>query len=243
MAAKRKAEKRPFIDSKKADEAAVQEQRCADCERIDAEARRLLQQSVDASALMRRLGYKYCLTGALWVRDGVPVPTTSRPQGPQGSERYVEATTLVSFDIGWQDYHRETIVYEVMDAAGRPCGYTGRLWTLLDRPAAAAAKGHTSTEVRKGIPGHGAFLAKLRALDYLEIGRSCNLEIRRSVVYWRQAYALLEADGCMSKTQFDHHIRELMERKVQEVTDERDREIDEWKSTRDPDSERRGPAW
>lgn len=242
MAAKRKAEKRPFIDSKKADEAAVQEQRCADCERIDAEARRLLQQSVWSEAH----GYKQCLTGALWVRDADGVPTTSRcPQGPQGSERYVEATTLVSFDIGWEYYHRETIVYEVLDAAGRPCGYTGRLWTLLDRPAAAAATGHTSTEVRKGIPGHEAFLAKLRALDYNALD-SCNLEIRRGIAYWRQAYALLEADGCMSKTQFDHHIRELMERKVQEVRDERNREISEWKSTRDPmpwNSERRGPAW
>lgn len=128
MAAKRKAEKRPFIDSKKADEAAVQEQRCADCERIDAEARRLLKQSVWSEAF----GYKQCLTGALWVRDADGVPTTSPgPQGPQGSERYVEATTLVSFDIGWQDYHRETIVYEVMDGPAATLDGSGRCWTAL----------------------------------------------------------------------------------------------------------------
>ena len=45
MAAKRKEEKRAFIDNKQADEAALQEQRRADCLRIDTEARALLQQS------------------------------------------------------------------------------------------------------------------------------------------------------------------------------------------------------
>ena len=44
MAAKRKEESRAFIDKKQADEAALQEQRRADCLRIDAEACALLQQ-------------------------------------------------------------------------------------------------------------------------------------------------------------------------------------------------------
>ena len=66
MAAKRKEEKRAFIVNKQADEAAVQEQRRADCARIDAEAQRQLQQSV----LSEAFGFERCLTGIMYERGG-----------------------------------------------------------------------------------------------------------------------------------------------------------------------------
>ena len=221
VAAARHERQQVFFALKAEDEAALLEQRRADCARIDAEAQRLLQQSVWSEAF----GFELCLTGSMWMRDGMPT-TSRRPQGPQ--EEWIEPTTLVSFDIAWEDQYRDRIFYKWFDAAGRPCGFSGG-----PCGSSAVAKGFTSTEVREGIPGHADFLAKLSALHIPRVNEKVrNLEICRSIVYWRQAYALLEADGCMSKTQFDHHIRKLMEDRVKEVTNERTREISEWKSTR-----------
>ena len=63
-AEKRRADTHVFFASKKEDAALVQERRRADCERIDAEAQRLLRES----ALSAAQGFADCLTRAHWVR-------------------------------------------------------------------------------------------------------------------------------------------------------------------------------
>ena len=205
MAAKRKEEKHAFIDNKQADEAALLEQRRADCARIDAEAQRLLQQSVWSA----EHGFESCLTGNGWTRDGVPT-ASRRPQ--TDGEVFVEATTVAtrefSFLCAFEDGRHDAFLTKLSALTGTdlipPAGPT---------PAAMkfARDNALPDPSKRFIKGRGP------------VGGT-KVAIRRSIRYWRQAYALL--DGCMSETQFNYHVRELMERKLQEAYVEREREID-----------------
>ena len=92
-AEKRRADKRAFFESQKQSAAAVQQQRRADCERIDAAAQQLLRES----ALSAAKGYADCLTRAHWVRESGhgEILTVRAPEAGAQSIAFVEPAMVL----------------------------------------------------------------------------------------------------------------------------------------------------
>ena len=216
VAAKRDAESRAFFAAKQAADAAAREQQRTICRRIDAEAQSLLRQSarwLRQSALA--VGWREeqlhteeeVLTGSLWhdecglgimivVRHGgnFPEPWHDRDQLPKP----VEPDRMVVM----QDM-REDLLHE-----------GGKRSSAVSEPGRAYAR-----KLQALCPG--ALVVRSR---YSGPGRGMRLVIERSMAYWRQAFALVEADGSMSSEEYVCAFRGMYHDAAERLEDERSAE-------------------
>ena len=216
--------KAAFFEAKKKEEAAAQEQRRADCARIDAATQAVLRQSERCSVL----GFEHCLTGWVWSREphGLSEFSTSRRPGARARRPSSEIHACL-----------------LLTPRPRPCSDAQH--NVYIEPVTVVSRIINSTWIGEShrlhlgriAPGGDDFRAKLAdvAGEKLEgepgltwPARSAVMQIRRSAFYWHHAHAIVNEEGCMTPSQFDHHYAEVMNAKVEELCRERQRVVLEY---------------